>query len=823
MAGRQSSQAVLLKSALARAPTPTRKERGSNRCSSISSTARRPFSLQTPGDAPVQQPASQEFTYKDDTYKSACSLHQYCAMEGLSDEQVMEQLSAVDAVLDGMKHDSEDWWAVQAEKQLKVHALHVATFYGHAALVRKLLQAAADANVQEKKGEEKRNTALHVAVWYDRPEVIKVLLEKRANPSILVNRFTPLHFAARLGNAEAVKGILDSAKQLKLVEDRNEEWKTTTLAGDRPAIQLACEAELACEEGDSTCFELLLQAMEEESADGSADYWNSATSKDNQKKLVSFAFKERPFIASLMLKHYHEMAVVRELLNGQEVAIITQILQNSADWKTVLDNFVKQPGQMLSTDGTHATKCNRANFWKQNFTNRWNGMAFLCGDVRSARHPRKVLDYADNQTDDLKRKLELALKLKGSNGFAMAEKFVEVGLIPIDADQLARDEILRAIAVDANYSLLSTKFVRAVLDDSWAKVKVWYFWHVFWAFFQVVMACVLSASLRDTRPAELPDTGGQVPTSAFILLSMVWVKRLIEELYQLVVYWCSCRRQVEVPAKPDAESSLRSCTPHSLCSSFFLFFKKNGCSFHTVLDWFYLLVSGGALYYLWPFDGPFNAWPMRRSLIAFYFTLVWLSALYWLRGVAAWGFSEKLLPILWAMRDTGTFLIVVSFTFAAAVHSYFVLSIPNMPPGLYRALEKTFRLGFLGDFDLYELEFVDPIFVPGETAGVLEPEDPQPGEDHPFVHLFFYIVAFGITIVQMNLFIGILSANYDKYSMARILPAISFLLVGLATVVDDALPEDLCDQKPGEDLSLRQLRGQRMMKPDGEAPKEELT
>lgn len=57
--------------------------------------------------------------------------------------------------------------------------------------------------------------------------------------------------------------------------------------------------------------------------------------------------------------------------------------------------------------------------------------------------------------------------------------------------------------------------------------------------------------------------------------------------------------------------------------------------------------------------------------------------------------------------------------------------------------------------------------------------------------------------------------------MARILPAISFLLVGLATVVDDALPEDLCDQKPGEDLSLRQLRGQRMMKPDGEAPKED--
>lgn len=57
--------------------------------------------------------------------------------------------------------------------------------------------------------------------------------------------------------------------------------------------------------------------------------------------------------------------------------------------------------------------------------------------------------------------------------------------------------------------------------------------------------------------------------------------------------------------------------------------------------------------------------------------------------------------------------------------------------------------------------------------------------------------------------------------MARILPAISCWLVGVAGVVDDALPEDLCDQEPEEDLSLRQLRGQKMMKPDGEASKED--
>ncbi|CAE7909346.1 Ank1, partial [Symbiodinium microadriaticum] len=424
-----------------------------------------------------------------------------------------EQLSTVDAMLSGMRPDADDWWGERREQEdgkpvlKRVHALHVATFHGNAALVQKLLQAEADINaqeVEEKDGEKTlKSTSLHVAIWYHRPDVIKVLLEKRANPSILWNGFTSLHHAARLGNAEAVQGILDTARQQKLSEGQNEEWKTTTLENvkGRSAIQLACEA------GDSMCFQHLLEAMEEESAGGEPDYWKPEKSEKHQKALVNFAFKKRPSIASLLLAHYHDMAVVRKLLKGREVEIITQILKNSADWKTALDNFVKDPEQMLAADVTHHSQCNRVNFWRQNFTNRWDRIAFLCGDVRSARHPQKVLDFAGKT--DLEEKQTLAKKLEGSDGLAMAQKFVEVGLIPMDADLLASDEILKAIALDANYSLLDTKFVRAVLDDSWAKVKVWYFWHVFWAFFQVVMTCVVSASLRDARPAELPDAGGQ--------------------------------------------------------------------------------------------------------------------------------------------------------------------------------------------------------------------------------------------------------------------------------------------------------------------------
>ncbi|CAE7455216.1 caeA [Symbiodinium natans] len=58
--------------------------------------------------------------------------------------------------------------------------------------------------------------------------------------------------------------------------------------------------------------------------------------------------------------------------------------------------------------------------------------------------------------------------------------------------------------------------------------------------------------------------------------------------------------------------------------------------------------------------------------------------------------------------------------------------------------------------------------------------------------------------------------------MPRVLPAISLALVGLATIIDDAeLPEDFCEQEPEEDLSLRQLRGRKMMKPDGVASTED--
>ena len=74
------------------------------------------------------------------------------------------------------------------------------------------------------------------------------------------------------------------------------------------------------------------------------------------------------------------------------------------------------------------------------------------------------------------------------------------------------------------------------------------------------------------------------------------------------------------------------------------------------------------------------------------------------------------------------------------------------------------RLGVFGDFDLFEFEGLDPIYrQTAYNVQELEPIDPDPGSDYVWVHMLFYIVGLGITVLLMNVLIGVLSANYELY------------------------------------------------------------
>merc|ERR1719161_2739954 len=106
---------------------------------------------------------------------------------------------------------------------------------------------------------------------------------------------------------------------------------------------------------------------------------------------------------------------------------------------------------------------------------------------------------------------------------------------------------------------------------------------------------------------------------------------------------------------------------------------------------------------------------------------------------------------------------VVVLCLLAATGFYYPVC-PDVPwaSPAYAAFSRIFRLGIFADFDLQELEGLDPSFHP-DIGGILNPEDPEPGPDFWLVQAVFLIVSTGIAVLLMNLFIGVLSSNYDRY------------------------------------------------------------
>lgn len=100
---------------------------------------------------------------------------------------------------------------------------------------------------------------------------------------------------------------------------------------------------------------------------------------------------------------------------------------------------------------------------------------------------------------------------------------------------------------------------------------------------------------------------------------------------------------------------------------------------------------------------------------------------------------------------------------SAAAHAYYNLQIRNEPVPTYAAVMQVVRLGIFGDFDLFEFEGLDPTYKLKDDVNELEPIDPSPGPDYLYVHFLFYVTGVGITVLLMNVLIGVLSSNYERY------------------------------------------------------------
>ena len=235
--------------------------------------------------------------------------------------------------------------------------------------------------------------------------------------------------------------------------------------------------------------------------------------------------------------------------------------------------------------------------------------------------------------------------------------------------------------------------------------------------------------------------------------------------------------------------------------------------FDNMADLGYILIGWWAIW-----RQTFTPGQLEKPMMSLFSGVSWLRLLYSLRGEMWMG--PRLLPILSALRDTRGFVIVTVACVCGATHAYYNLQLVEDPIPAYGAFLQVLRLGIFGDFDLLDFEGLSPTQKLNMDTHEWEPHNPDPGPDYVpcaairvfvgrlcasqskasvivtywqlvgfafalercrecasgvfegelgrralqvWAHVLFYVTGIGITILLMNLLIGILGNNFELY------------------------------------------------------------
>ena len=291
------------------------------------------------------------------------------------------------------------------------------------------------------------------------------------------------------------------------------------------------------------------------------------------------------------------------------------------------------------------------------------------------------------------------------------------------SDALSLD-LLKSLAHTPHDRIFETDAVQAMVLAAWLQYRAFTLLEIGACITTVVCLCVASYEYRHGPPVS----SGQ---SALFLVAIFHGKKTIDELSQLCLHF------------------VRSFTGQATGS--YVNFDNFADAMYIVAGW--LAITRQLSMFTEELEKPW---------MAIFSALAWLRLLYSFRGETWMG--PRLLPILAAIRDTFVFFMLMGICIASAVHAYYNLQVRQDPTPTYAAVLQVLRLGVFGDFDLFEFEGLGPIYR--QTANdvqELEPIDPDPGLDYVWVHMLFYTVGFGITVLLMNVLIGVLSANYELY------------------------------------------------------------
>eukprot|EP00435_Cladocopium_sp_Y103_P009832 s251_g2.t1 len=308
-------------------------------------------------------------------------------------------------------------------------------------------------------------------------------------------------------------------------------------------------------------------------------------------------------------------------------------------------------------------------------------------------------------------------KLSSLNLFHQREMPASLKYLPgLWASDACNRKLLEALVNTTNEDIFKTQAVSALVQAAWMQTRFSTVCEVFSSLLLLPLLCHVSFTLRN-------EPHFVAPLSLWILLCM-HAKKSFEELSQYVVMYRYSQYGFTV------------------------------LEFDNVADIAYIMVGWVAIV-----RQALDPTKLEKPWMSTFSAMVWLRALYSLRGETWMG--PRVLPILWALKDTLAFFLVTWTGILAATHAYYNLQMREEPSPAYAALMQVVRLGIFGDFDLFEFEGLDTRYKSNREEW--EPVDPDPGPNYVEAHILFYSTGVGITIMLMNLLVGVLSQNFDRY------------------------------------------------------------
>lgn len=290
------------------------------------------------------------------------------------------------------------------------------------------------------------------------------------------------------------------------------------------------------------------------------------------------------------------------------------------------------------------------------------------------------------------------------------------------------EDFLKTLADCPHDGIFETDAVQAMVLAAWQQYRAFTLLEIFSGCLTVICLCWASYGFRH---------GFALSTPPFYVVAALHLKKSLDESVQVLWHLVQCLK----------------------CSAN----QGSYMTFDNAADALYL-VGGWLAIARQLFIGSDE---LEKPWMAVFSAAAWLRLLYSLRAETWMG--PRLLPILSAVKDTFAFFLLMVICIASAAHAYYNLQLREEPTPTYAALMQVVRLGVFGDFDLFEFEGLDPTYRlkddgnDNESQNEWEPIDPSPGPDYFSVHVLFYMTGVGITVLLMNVLIGVLSSNYERY------------------------------------------------------------